>query len=180
VALTLMELKAAEGAVMEDEIFGPILPILEYTDLSSVLSSISSRPKPLALYLFSTDSAAKARVLRETSSGGLVVNDTLVQSASLELPFGGVGGSGMGAYHGRWGFDRLSHARAVMERSEWGDAEVRYPPSSPLKLTLYRSVMGVYRVTQEHVLNAAKLAIPVASACVALKMGWVDSLRARL
>ena len=180
VALTLLDLKAAKGAAMEEEVFGPLLPVIPYTDLSSVLAHINARPKPLALYLFTTDAAVKGRVIRETSSGGLVVNDVMVQSASLELPFGGVGASGIGRYHGRWGFEQLSHVRAVMERSEWGDAAIRYPPSTSTNLALYRSAMGVYRITQDSVVNAIKLAVPVVSACAAYKLGWLDSIRARL
>ena len=180
VALTLLDLKAPQGAALEEEIFGPILPVIGYTDLASVLSYINARPKPLALYLFSTDPAVKGRVMRETSSGGLVVNDVMVQSASLDLPFGGVGASGMGRYHGRYGFEQLSHIRAVMERSEWADAAVRYPPSSLTNLALYRSAMGVYRVTQDHVVSAVKLAVPVVSACAAYQWGWLDTLRSRL
>jgi len=101
--------------VMREEIFGPILPILPYVDLDQAIQRINARPKPLALYCFSTDPATVRNLLERTSSGGVTVNGTLLHVAQEDLPFGGVGESGIGAYHGRDGFIRLSHARAVLK-----------------------------------------------------------------
>jgi coniferyl-aldehyde dehydrogenase len=105
----------ADSAVLREEIFGPILPILTYDDLDHAIRLINARPKPLALYCFSTDAAKVEGVLQRTSSGGATINGTLLHAAQEDLPFGGIGESGMGAYHGRDGFQRLSHARAVLE-----------------------------------------------------------------
>ncbi len=114
--------------IMQEEVFGPVLPVIAYDELEKAFSIIRERPKPLALYLFSRDHALKERVLNELPSGGFMFNDTLVHFASCTLPFGGVGESGMGMYHGRYSFDAFSHQRAVMERSTAIDVPVRYYP----------------------------------------------------
>jgi aldehyde dehydrogenase (NAD+) len=101
---------------MEEEIFGPILPCLVYSDLGSVLTEIGRRPKPLACYLFSESAAVQERVLEAISSGGVCINDTVMHITALTLPFGGVGESGMGRYRGRFGFDTFSHSRSVMRK----------------------------------------------------------------
>ena len=102
-------------AAMREEIFGPILPVVPYDDLDQAIQRINARPKPLALYCFSTDPGKIRHVLDRTSSGGVTVNGTMLHVAQEDLPFGGVGESGTGAYHGRDGFIRLSHARAVLK-----------------------------------------------------------------
>jgi acyl-CoA reductase-like NAD-dependent aldehyde dehydrogenase len=117
-----------DDPIMEDEIFGPILPILEYTDLTDVIAQINARPKPLALYFFSTNSAKQQQVLQATSSGGIVFNDTVLQFCSKFLPFGGVGNSGIGSYHGKASFDTFSHYKSVLKKTFWLDFPVRYPP----------------------------------------------------
>ena len=101
IAPTVIENVSADSLLMQEEIFGPILPILEYQDLETAISYINSRPKPLALYLFSNDRAKQERVLSATSSGGVCLNDTIMQVGVIDLPFGGVGDSGIGSYHGR-------------------------------------------------------------------------------
>jgi len=106
---------AESAALMREEIFGPILPIVPYEDLAQAIAWINARPKPLALYCFSTNRRSIARVIDGTSSGGFMRNGTLLHVAQEDLPFGGVGASGMGAYHGRDGFLRLTHPRAVLE-----------------------------------------------------------------
>lgn len=117
-----------DSPVMTEEIFGPILPVLEFSDLDEVLTKLGDRPKPLALYLFTGDAAMQERVISRTQSGGVCVNDTIVQILGSDLPFGGVGESGMGNYHGRASFDCFSHSRTVMRRSLSMDPEFRYPP----------------------------------------------------
>jgi aldehyde dehydrogenase (NAD+) len=114
--------------VMQEEIFGPILPVMPFTDLESVISEINSRPKPLALYYFSNNSAKQEKILRETSSGGVCINDTMEHIISEYLPFGGVGESGMGAYHGRASFDAFSHAKSVLKKSFRFDVKLKYAP----------------------------------------------------
>src|SRR5262249_14861923 len=107
---------AAEDKVMEDEIFGPILPVLTYEDMDGAISLIKSKPKPLAVYLFSESSSLQKKILNEVSFGGGMVNDVLMHFANDELPFGGVGNSGMGNYHGEAGFKAFSHYKSVMRK----------------------------------------------------------------
>lgn len=128
IAPTILTDVSPESPVMQEEIFGPILPVLEFDKLDDALALLRGRPTPLALYLFTHDRAAEARVLAETRSGGVCVNDVVAHMVGPGLPFGGLGESGMGAYHGRAGFDAFSHQRAVMRRATWLDTPFRYPP----------------------------------------------------
>ena len=117
-----------DAPVMTEEIFGPILPMMEFSDIDGVLANLRERPKPLAVYLFTRDRALQKRVLAGTQSGGVCINDTILQILGNDLPFGGVGESGMGSYHGRASFDCFSHKRAVMRRPFALDSGFRYPP----------------------------------------------------
>lgn len=112
---------------MQEEIFGPILPVMEYDNLSEAIQKINDRPKPLALYLFSTNQNSIDSVLKQTSFGGGCINDTLIHFATPNLPFGGVGNSGMGGYHGKFGFDTFSHRKSVMRNTVRFDFPFRYP-----------------------------------------------------
>ncbi|KAB2639671.1 MAG: aldehyde dehydrogenase [Verrucomicrobia bacterium] len=114
--------------VMTEEIFGPVLPVIEFGDIGGVLAKLRDQPKPLALYLFTRDGALQERVLAETQSGGVCINDTILHILGHDLPFGGVGESGMGQYHGRASFDGFSHRRVVMRRPFALDSGSRYPP----------------------------------------------------
>ena len=127
-APTILEDVSPDASVMLEEIFGPILPVLEFDRLGDALASLRGRPTPLALYVFSNDRATQARVLAETRSGGVCVNDVVSHMIGTGLPFGGLGESGLGAYHGRAGFDAFSHDRAVLRRATWLDTPFRYPP----------------------------------------------------
>jgi acyl-CoA reductase-like NAD-dependent aldehyde dehydrogenase len=113
---------------MTEEIFGPILPILTYRKLEEAIAFVNARPKPLALYLFSRDRSAQEQVLSQTSAGGVCLNDTILQVGVIEMPFGGVGPSGIGAYHGKHTFDAFSHAKSVLNRPFWGEFNLRFPP----------------------------------------------------
>jgi aldehyde dehydrogenase (NAD+) len=106
-----------DSASMEDEIFGPILPILTYGNLDEAISSINKLSKPLALYLFTSDKRVEEKVLSEISSGGVSINDTVTHLANPELPFGGVGSSGMGAYHGHYSFTTFSHEKSILKKA---------------------------------------------------------------
>jgi aldehyde dehydrogenase (NAD+) len=128
IAPTVLDDVAWHSAAMQEEIFGPILPVLGYESLEEVLRELAAKPKPLALYFFGHDRAQQEEVLARVSSGGACINDTMVQFVNLRLPFGGVGESGMGAYHGRFGFDTFSHLRGVVRRANWADPAIRYPP----------------------------------------------------
>lgn len=128
IAPTLMTDVALDAPVMREEIFGPILPILTYRRLEDALRQIQSRPKPLALYLFTQSKETEARVLREVSFGGGCVNDTVMHLATPHMPFGGVGESGMGGYHGFRSFQTFSHEKSILKRGSWPDVPLRYPP----------------------------------------------------
>lgn len=128
-APTLLGNVAPDASVMQQEIFGPILPVIEFDHLDEALRFIRARPDPLALYLFSTDKDSCRRVEMETRSGGLCLNDTVVHLLCKNLPFGGRGDSGMGAYHGKTGFDRFSHHKTVVQRALRPDPAFRYPPA---------------------------------------------------
>jgi acyl-CoA reductase-like NAD-dependent aldehyde dehydrogenase len=117
-----------EDKVMQEEIFGPILPVLEYTHLSEAITLVNKQPKPLALYFFSSNKINQELVLQETASGGACINDTVMQLTIPALPFGGVGASGFGRYHGKAGFDTFSYQRGVLNKSFLLDLKWRYPP----------------------------------------------------
>ncbi|MDZ8066153.1 MAG: aldehyde dehydrogenase [Nostoc sp. DedQUE08] len=141
IAPTLIDNVSLEDSVMQEEIFGPILPIIEYTDIAEAIALINSRPKPLALYLFSQDKNLQKRVLQETSSGGVCINDTVMQVGVSSLPFGGVGDSGIGNYHGKASFDTFSHQKSVLQNSFWLDLKWRYAPYQG-KLPLIKKLLG--------------------------------------
>ena len=119
-----------DSAAMRDEVFGPILPVIEVNSIEEVIRFINARPNPLGLYLFAEDSNDVERILEATRSGDAVVNDCTIQPLIHELPFGGVGNSGMGKYHGEWGFRAYTNSRGVLYHSTRVDLGVRYPPYS--------------------------------------------------
>ena len=114
--------------VMQDEIFGPLLPIVPYDRLEDALTYVNRRPRPLALYYFGYDRDEQQRVLEQTHSGGVCLNDTLLHVAQDDLPFGGIGPSGMGHYHGHEGFLTFSKAKAVFAKQRFNAARSIYPP----------------------------------------------------
>jgi len=140
-APTLLEDVGLDDPIMQEEIFGPLLPVLPFDTLEEVLIQVNARPKPLALYYFSRDRARQAQVLGHTSSGAACLNDTVAHVANPNLPFGGVGASGMGGYHGRASFEAFSHRRAVFSKPTWIDLPLRYAPYAH-KLWLVRRLLG--------------------------------------
>ncbi|MFE8697494.1 aldehyde dehydrogenase [Cytobacillus sp. FJAT-53684] len=124
---TIIENIKWEDAVMKEEIFGPILPVMEYDDLKEVVSEINKRPKPLALYLFSENEMTQKKVLNDISFGGGCINDTVYHLSSPYLPFGGVGESGIGAYHGKGSFEVFSHEKSILKQTTKFDLPFRYP-----------------------------------------------------
>ena len=140
IAPTLMTGVRPEDAVMQEEIFGPILPILKVRDTDEAIEFVNRRDKPLALYLFAEDREVQEQVLSRTSSGGVTLNHTVFHVSHGGLPFGGVGASGMGSYHGKWGFDTFSHLKPVLKKATWIDPPFTYPPFSDWK----RSAMGMF------------------------------------
>ncbi|WP_373530248.1 aldehyde dehydrogenase family protein [Nostoc sp.] len=141
IAPTVIDNVSLEDSIMQEEIFGPILPIIEYTDIAEAIALINSKPKPLALYLFSQNKNLQKRVLQETSSGGVCINDTVMQVGVSSLPFGGVGDSGTGNYHGKASFDTFSHNKSVLKNSFWLDLKWRYAPYEG-KLPLIKKLLG--------------------------------------
>lgn len=128
IAPTLLDFVTYEDAVMQEEIFGPILPVLTFEDFDSLVSELKTKAKPLALYIFSKNSKHIGKVMTELSYGGGCINDVIIHLASSEMGFGGVGESGMGSYHGRAGFEAFSHIKSVVDKKTWLDLPMRYQP----------------------------------------------------
>ncbi|BAY87124.1 aldehyde dehydrogenase [Calothrix parasitica NIES-267] len=141
IAPTLIENISWKDAVMQSEIFGPILPIMEFTDIAEAIDIINSRPKPLALYLFTQNQNLQKRVLEETSFGGGCINHTLIHYTTPSLPFGGVGNSGIGSYHGKAGFDTFSHYKSIVKKPFFPDIKLLYPPYEG-KMSLIKRIFG--------------------------------------
>lgn len=137
---TVLDLVEWNSTVMAEEIFGPILPMLVFDDLNEVVSEINKHPKPLALYYFTGSKEKERYVLKNISYGGGCINDTIVHLASSHMPFGGVGESGMGGYHGKASFDTFSHKKSVLKKSNLVDVPLRYPPYKN-HITLLKKVM---------------------------------------
>ncbi len=128
IAPTVMDHVTVEDAVMGEEIFGPIMPILVFDDFDTLITELKDKDKPLALYLFTNDKNQIERVNREVSFGGGCINDVVIHLATSEMGFGGVGESGMGAYHGKDGFDVFSHYKSMVDKKTWIDLPMRYQP----------------------------------------------------
>lgn len=129
-------------SVMQDEIFGPVLPIVTYKELDDAIAYVNDHPRPLALYYFDTDEDRQRHVLRNTVSGGVAINDCLLHYVQEDLPFGGVGPSGMGAYHGREGFETFSHKKAVFHQSRFNATKLLLPPYGERINKLLKMLMG--------------------------------------
>ena len=130
-----------DSPVMQEEIFGPILPVMTYKALDTCISFIRSRPKPLALYLFTQSDAVEKQVLDSCSFGGGCINDTVIHLANPRLGFGGVGDSGMGSYHGKLSFDTFTHYRSIVKKSNWIDLPMRYHLYQERNLSMIRRLM---------------------------------------
>jgi len=141
IAPTVLDGVDGDSPVMGEEIFGPILPLLEFDRLDEAVSFIKARPKPLALYLFTTDKGVERQVLDTVSFGGGCVNDCVVHLATHHMPFGGVGHSGMGSYHGKNSFDTFSHSKSILKKAYWLDLPMRYHPYTEGKLRLIRKFL---------------------------------------
>ncbi len=135
---TIMDHVTADDAVMQEEIFGPVLPVIAYDSIDEAIAFISRYEHPLALYLFSEDRKTQERFLQSVPFGGGCINDTIIHLATSRMGFGGVGHSGMGSYHGKKSFDTFSHEKSIVNKSTWMDLPVRYMPYSNLKDKLLR------------------------------------------
>ena len=138
IAPTLVFNPELDSKVMQDEIFGPILPIIEIDSIDKAIKFVNDREKPLALYLFTNNDVVVKQVTEQTSAGTQCVNDAVIFMVNHRLPFGGVGNSGMGSYHGKWGFDTFSHLKPIMHRSFMADAPIRYAPYSGWKQKVFK------------------------------------------
>jgi aldehyde dehydrogenase (NAD+) len=138
----ILEKVDLHSGVMQEEIFGPILPIVTYKGLQEAIQFVNDRPKPLAMYIFSHSRHNVRKIINETSSGGAAINETILHVGNHHLPFGGVGASGLGNYHGYFGFRAFSHERAVLRR-RWGNSLLRrtYPPYTTSKVDLIKSLL---------------------------------------
>lgn len=141
IAPTLMTDVTMDDAVMQEEIFGPILPVVEYNSLDEAIAMTKKFEKPLASYIFTKNSKIKERLLSEIPSGTSAVNDALMQISNGNLPFGGVGASGMGSYHGEFGFKAFSHYRGVLDKPTWFELNLKYFPHTPRKLKFIRKII---------------------------------------
>ncbi len=128
IAPTLILNPDLDSPLMQEEIFGPILPILTYANLEEAITFINGKPKPLALYFFSNNRQRQEQILENTSAGSVCINDILLHLTVTDLPFGGVGQSGMGRYHGKATFDTFSNYKSILRRPFWGETNLRYPP----------------------------------------------------
>ena len=123
---------------MGEEIFGPILPVLTFDTLEEAIQTVEAHPHPLALYFFSENKTAQSQILNRCRFGGGCINDTIIHLATSAMPFGGVGESGMGGYHGREGFETFSHFKSVVDKKTWLALPMRYPPYTKKKDRLIR------------------------------------------
>lgn len=141
IAPTLLTDVRWDAPIMQEEIFGPVLPVISFKRMEEIVPRINAGEKPLALYLFSRRASAQELILEKVPFGGGCINDTIIHLASDRLPFGGVGHSGMGAYHGKYSFDTFTHEKSVVSKANWLDIPVRYAPFSQKKLKLIRKLM---------------------------------------
>lgn len=139
---TVMSQVSDKDKIMQDEIFGPILPVISFEKLEEAIQLVKERPKPLSCYVYSKNKIWIDKILFELSFGGGAINDSVVQLANSHLPFGGVGFSGIGAYHGKTGFDAFTHYKSVMHKSFWFEASLKYYPYSNLKLKIIKWLLS--------------------------------------
>jgi len=141
IAPTIMANVTWQDKIMQEEIFGPIMPILTFENIEEIIDLLNQKAKPLALYLFSNDKQTIKQITNRLRYGGGCINDTIVHLATTEMPFGGVGESGMGAYHGEQGFYTFSHTKSIVDKKNWIDFPVRYQPYKKLYLKLLKFLL---------------------------------------
>lgn len=135
---TLLTNITFEDDIMQEEIFGPVLPIIFYSNLDEIIAKIKSNPKPLALYLFTNNNQIKNKILSEISFGGGAINDAIMHFSNSNMPFGGVGNSGFGSYHGKYGFNEFSHFKSILDKSTLFEPSIKYSPYTKTKLNLIK------------------------------------------
>ena len=140
-APTILTNISFDDPIMQNEIFGPILPIITYQEVNHVIEKLKSLPKPLSCYLFTDDRKIQDKFLSQLSFGGGCINDAVMQFSNPNLPFGGVGQSGMGSYHGEYGFAAFSHYKSIIKKPFWGETKLKYPPYSKSKLNWIKRIL---------------------------------------
>ncbi|MCP5061487.1 MAG: aldehyde dehydrogenase family protein [Ignavibacteriae bacterium] len=138
---TIMEDVTFEDNIMQEEIFGPILPVIVYENLDDAILKVNSIPKPLSCYVFTSDKIVRNKILQEVSFGGGAINDAVMHITNNNLPFGGIGDSGIGSYHGEYGFKTFSHYKSIIDKPSWGEPNLKYSPHSLKKLKLIKLLM---------------------------------------
>jgi aldehyde dehydrogenase (NAD+) len=139
---TIMDGVTMGDPVMKEEIFGPVLPVLSYVNLEELVESLKMQPAPLVLYIFTRNKRLAEKIMKEVASGGGMINEVVTHFINMNAPFGGVGASGMGSYHGRAGFNDFSHHKTIMIKPTWFELFLKYPPHRKIYLRIYRAVLG--------------------------------------
>ena len=139
---TVMDGVTPDDPIMQDEVFGPVMPILSYTDLDEVIRVLKRQAPPLVLYIFSGNVRKAKSLMKEIPSGGGMINDVVMHFINMNSPFGGLGESGMGSYHGKAGFEAFSHYKTILNKPSWFDLYLKYPPYRSLNLRIIRTVLG--------------------------------------
>ena len=142
IAPTVLNSVTFSDKIMEDEIFGPILPVIAFEDLDATIKIIKERPKPLSCYVYSKNNAIVNKIIQSISFGGGAINDSVMHISNSKLPFGGVGASGIGSYHGKAGFDTFTHYKSILHKKFWFEPSIKYAPYSNFKLKLIKWFMG--------------------------------------
>lgn len=138
---TVIDNVTYQDKIMQEEIFGPLLPLIEYTDISEAIAYVKEGEKPLSCYVFTKDAATKKRILKEISFGGGGINEAIMHITTSKLPFGGVGSSGMGSYHGEAGFKTFSHFKSILDKPTWFELNLKYSPRTNTKLNLIKKII---------------------------------------
>ena len=127
---------------MQQEVFGPVLPVLTFRDPGELVAILMRRPAPLALYIFTRNTRKAREILLEVPSGGGVINEVVLQFINMNTPFGGVGASGMGSYHGRASFEAFSHFKTILNKPHWFELFLKFPPYRDFNLRIIRAILG--------------------------------------
>ena len=139
---TVLDGVTQDDPIMQEEVFGPVLPILTYSNLDSLVEILKAKPTPLALYIFTRNIRKARKIMSEVPSGGGMINEVVMHFINMNAPFGGIGESGMGNYHGKAGFEAFSHYKSVMSKPTWFELFLKYPPHYKINLRIYRSLLG--------------------------------------
>ena len=141
IAPTILQNVSFNDKIMEDEIFGPILPVISFFNFDKVIQEVKERPKPLSCYIYSKNKKDIKKILKEISFGGGVINDSIMHLSNSNLPFGGVGFSGIGSYHGEAGFRTFSHYKSILDKPFWYESKLKYPPYTKRKLKKIKKII---------------------------------------